>query len=560
MHETAFHQNRSRNPIIICTILAETSPQAVPLGAACIISALRRSGFPAELRSFSAEDFQQDKSSCSSKIAAGLLAACSADEVPVIGFSLYVWNRLVLEETARLIRKERPEAILFAGGPEVTALPEVIAKENLFDYLITGEGEQTAVGLLTGLQESPGGISRGDLSPSPKSPSIKTKILAGISSPSMEELSSPWLDGTLDPRDYGGALWELSRGCPFSCTYCYESKGERKVRHFPASRIEAELDLFARAEIPQIFVLDPAFNADKERALLILALIEQKLPDTHFCFEIRSEFLDKTLSEAFTHIPCSLQIGLQSADPEVLKNVGRNFNRKEFSRKIALLNEAGAVFGLDLIYGLPGDSLATFRSSLDYAIGLYPNHLDIFRLSVLPGTVLAADAPRFGIDAEQSPPYHVKRTPKFSAADLTEAEKLAAACALFYSAGRAVPWFLSVLHLLKMQPSRFLSDFAAWNRSRGTLPHKEIQKLQLQFLKEKFREKKLSHLWTVTEEIILLHGAFSRAAGEGQEEILDLSWHPEDLFMAQDIAAFASEAYMEKTRVRIVAGPDMEIL
>ena len=40
--------------------------------------------------------------------------------------------------------------------------------------------------------------------------------------------TSPYLSGVLNPQDYqGGALWELARGCPFKCAYCYESKGEK---------------------------------------------------------------------------------------------------------------------------------------------------------------------------------------------------------------------------------------------------------------------------------------------------------------------------------------------
>jgi radical SAM superfamily enzyme YgiQ (UPF0313 family) len=58
-----------------------------------------------------------------------------------------------------------------------------------------------------------------------------------------EELTSPYLDGTLDLSKYEGALWELARGCPFKCSYCYESKGEKKVRLLPMERIEKELKL-----------------------------------------------------------------------------------------------------------------------------------------------------------------------------------------------------------------------------------------------------------------------------------------------------------------------------
>ena len=99
--------------------------------------------------------------------------------------------------------------------------------------------------------------------------------------PELNTISSPYLDGTLDPAEYGGALWELARGCPFKCSYCYESKGEKKIQYFPMERIEKELKLFAEKDVPQVFVLDPTYNANKERALSLLKMMAKITPNKH---------------------------------------------------------------------------------------------------------------------------------------------------------------------------------------------------------------------------------------------------------------------------------------
>ena len=173
-------------------------------------------------------------------------------------------------------------------------------------------------------------------------------------------------------RDYRGALWELARGCPYSCAYCYESKGEKKVRTIPLGRLEKELERFVERGTERVFVLDPTYNASRDRALSLLRLIEKKAGEIHFNFEVRAELLDRELVDAFSRIPCSLQIGLQSTNPEALALVNRPVDLKQFSKKIMLLNDAGIVFGIDLMYGLPGDTLSSFRSSVDYAVSLYP--------------------------------------------------------------------------------------------------------------------------------------------------------------------------------------------
>ena len=79
-------------------------------------------------------------------------------------------------------------------------------------------------------------------------------------------------------------------------------------------RIEKELDLFAQKKVPQVFVLDPTYNADKSRAIQLLKMIAKKTPNTFYYFEARAEFIDRELASYFANIPCALQIGLQTAE------------------------------------------------------------------------------------------------------------------------------------------------------------------------------------------------------------------------------------------------------
>ena len=52
------------------------------------------------------------------------------------------------------------------------------------------------------------------------------------------------------------------------------------------ARIEKELDLFAQKKVPQVFVLDPTYNADKTRAIQLLKMIKEKTPDTFYYFDV----------------------------------------------------------------------------------------------------------------------------------------------------------------------------------------------------------------------------------------------------------------------------------
>ena len=533
-----------------------------------------------------------------------LLASRLASKKPdFVCFSVYVWNRVILEKTCLELKKLLPDCVCISGGPEVTANP---LSFHSFDYMIAGQGERAMVDLLAHLTENKPQITQisgngcdQEITPdcnsgndneatgfafgvqgvyrreNPPPVGQSSQIIRACPLPP-DLTASPYLDGTLDVSKYGGALWELARGCPFKCSYCYESKGEKKIAYFPMERLEKEIELFAKKNISQVFVLDPTYNASKERAIKMLKIIEKKAPGMFFYFEARAEFIDRELARAFARIPCCLQIGLQSANPEVLKNVHRTLDKKKFEKNIGFLNEEGVTFGFDLIYGLPGDNFAGFCQSIDFALALYPNNLELFCLSVLPGTDLHDSAKGFGLEWESEPPYHVLRTPQFGEKDLAKAEKLALATNLFYTKGRAVAWFNSILYVLHEKPSEFLKGFTNYIES-GFLSSEQktkftstgsirdwsaeknstqIEELQLAFIQKKFREKHKDRFLPAAEDLIRIHSALGRCTFDGTESTFTTHYHPDDVMSeyGTDIEFFTENCGKQKCKVKVFVG------
>ncbi|HEY5975089.1 MAG TPA: B12-binding domain-containing radical SAM protein, partial [Geobacteraceae bacterium] len=444
--------------LTLVAIHTSPSPQAVPLANAFLAAYLAS-------RPELADKVTITLCNCfSGQPPAEAAAAIAATEPDMVGFSLYLWNRAEARQLGQLLLEGAPRLLLFAGGPEATADPHGVLTDAHYRFLVCGEGEQPLAAAITALLAGreptgiPGVLTRSadqDFSPAP-----------AVSD--LDQLPSPILAGLLPAGTYTGFLWQLSRGCSFSCDFCFDAKGGRGVRRFSLERITAELTWFVANRVSQVFVLDATFNQDLKRAKAILRLIRQLAPQIHFHFELRSEFIDRELAELCSEITCSLQIGLQSADPRTLARVQRVFNREDFVSRIGLLNESGAVFGFDLIYGLPGDTLAGFKASLDFATGLYPNHLDIFPLAVLPGTALAERSATLQLDHLSAPPYALRGSPTFPAGDMARARQLANACDIFYSRGKAVAWCNAILAALKLKPSAFFAAFADWLASRPT--------------------------------------------------------------------------------------------
>lgn len=495
--------------VLLAAIHPYQSPQALPLANAFLKAYLNTDEYLSDNISVSLSDFfvGENVDDC--------LSAMLAEKPDAVGFSIYLWNRLMACELAAALRRANQHLVIFAGGPESTADPKRLLRDFVFDFLILGEGEVPFISAMAALCD-------GKKATGVKGTASITSgnFVASMCKPVelLDTITSPYLSGIIEPANYSGVLWQISRGCDFGCDFCFDSLGIKGVRRFSMDRVRAELDFFAKNQVEQVFVIDSTFNQDIKRAKEILRMIAVKALHIHFHFEVRSEFIDAEMSRLFAHINCSLQIGLQSAHSNVHKMVRRVFNSADFSRKIALLNETGAIFGFDLIYGLPGDTLEGFSSSIDFALRLYPNHLDIFPLAVLPGTALAAKAGAYELHYKTTPPYTLQSSPGFPAGALREAAELATACDIFYSRGKAVAWFNSLLAPTKLSPSSFLREFRLWlKKIRGAeidetaISDREIWQAQRDFIIRLYTRKKLRKFLPAALDQIDYHWHYAAA-------------------------------------------------
>jgi hypothetical protein len=103
---------------------------------------------------------------------------------------------------------------------------------------------------------------------------------------------------------------------------------------------------------------------------------------------------------------------------------------------------------------------------------------------------------------------------------MAKARRLASACDLFYSRGRAVSWFLQAVKPLKMRPAAFLGRFASAAEEDGLfgrdlasplIASSRIEVVQLAFLESEYRAKGLDSLVPALRDIVTFNGAWGRA-------------------------------------------------
>ncbi len=85
-----------------------------------------------------------------------------------------------------------------------------------------------------------------------------------------------------------------------------------------------------------------------------------------------------------------LSVGIQSFDDRLLRRLGRRHDARQALDSVALARAAGFDnLSLDLMYALPGQDLDHWRETLDVALGLAPDHLSLYCLTLEEGTPFA---------------------------------------------------------------------------------------------------------------------------------------------------------------------------
>lgn len=493
---------------------AENSTMSFPLGALCIKTAINKHKFSNHsVKAAVYENYVSYNAEEQAKL-------CASRSPSAVGLSVYIWNYEWFKSFAKTLHALDKNIIIFAGGPQAS-----VFKTDFPEYLsfaVLGEGEITTVKLL---ERAFNGET------------IKQAVQSEL--PDLNTLESVFLTGQADNqlRQTDSVLWEMTRGCPYTCAFCFESRGNRRVRNFPLQRIKEEFFYLLKFDIRRIFVLDPTFNLDMKRAKEILSfLIENAPPEIHFTFEIRAELIDQELATLLSRLNCSVQIGLQSSDEKVLKAINRTFDRNLFKKNLNLLSKEGVAFGLDIIIGLPEDTLKTFRSTIDFAVSLQPSNIDCFVLSLLPGTELNERQQELRLVTDESIFRNLISSPTFSKEDIESAKELAEAMNLFYTKGQADMWIHCILETLNISACNLFSLFSKWMRQTGRSEEEDIWILQDDFVTSLFEKTSNNKLIPAIKSFMELHQGLCYVRDCGDAVTLELSYTPEELSLLDKIS------------------------
>ncbi len=189
--------------------------------------------------------------------------------------------------------------------------------------------------------------------------------------------------------------------CTTKCTYCAFNTYTQLENLIPAfvDALVHEIEILARGTetkqtVGTIFVgggtptlLTPA---QFERILNTIQTRFEVAPDAEITIEANPNDLDLTYLQALRSVGINrLSIGVQSSNAHELKLFARRHDYTVVQRVMPLVREAGFDnVNLDLIYGVPNQTLDTWRETLEASLAFEPEHLSLYALGLEDGTPL----------------------------------------------------------------------------------------------------------------------------------------------------------------------------
>jgi len=381
----------------------------------------------------------------------------------IIGFGVYIWNATATTEVIRQLKLARPDLKIVLGGPEVShewADQEIV---RLADYLITGWGDVSFPKLCRALLHGPKPLM---------------KVISGEQA-GLEEINLPYAEYSANDLAHRLLYVEASRGCPFKCEFCLSAL-DKTAWAFELEQFLAALEGLYQRGARNFKFVDRTFNLKIDSSLTILQFFLDRLtPELFLHFEVIPDHLPERLKAMIACFPpgvLQFEVGIQSFNPEVQQGISRRQDNDQTCANLDwLVRHSHAHLHTDLIFGLPGETLASFAAGFDRLYALRPHEIQLGVLKRLRGTPLARHGAEDGMIYDARPPYSVLQTSVVDAPTVQRFTRLARYWDMLANSGR----FKESLTMLLGGPSPFaaLLALADWlwqttGRTSGLTPEK----------------------------------------------------------------------------------------
>jgi len=367
--------------------LSQTGSMQQPLGLGYLSSYLKANGVEVQLIDAAAMRYDRRR----------VLAAIGRYHPDIVGISTTTPG---YTRAARLAAGVKEELGLptVVGGPHVTSLAQETLSRPEFDYGVMGEGEITLLELLNTLEHG-GDLSRvngiaykedGHVKQTAKRDYIRD--LDSLPFPDRDSLPplSAYHPSPSSYRRLPLGTMVTSRGCPHHCVFCDRSVFGNLYRARSATNIADEMEeLVQKHHAREIRFWDDTFNLLPKRVFQICDEIRSRGLDVEWSCVARVSNMTAEVLAAMRRAGCwQVDYGVETGNPDVLRGIHKGITMDLVRRTVRLSKSAGLRVRAFFMLGLPGETEATMRQTIDFAKSLDLDVAVFHTTTPLPGTEL----------------------------------------------------------------------------------------------------------------------------------------------------------------------------
>ncbi len=353
-------------------------PNCIPYGVATIASTLRKMGYAVDVYDINA--LRPRKSE--------IIDALKKKSWDIVGISglitTYSFQKWLIPE----LKKINPHAPIVSGGGLATSNSELLFDNTDVDITIKGEGERAMGELCRAIDHDsslnavrgigfrqngyivsgppPSNLENLDEIPFPAWDLLPMEIYlknpvwgvtAGSSSGFKKDISVCRSMNIIS-----------SRGCPFSCNYCYHLFGRSGYRFRSAENVINEIELLVdKYHVDFIAFVDDNMMASEKRLLEFCDLMEKKkFPVTWGCHGRVTSAKPEILGR-MADVGCVwIGYGIESGSRKILKAMNKKATVEMAKEAIHNTRKVGIYPNTTFIYGYPGESRETIQETIDF--------------------------------------------------------------------------------------------------------------------------------------------------------------------------------------------------
>ncbi|NOQ70373.1 MAG: radical SAM protein [Crocinitomix sp.] len=336
----------------------------------------------------------------------------------IIGIKCVIFYNNVIQDIINFIRSLDSEALLVAGGPNVSPSAENLFENNLFDLYVQGEGEETFLEIVQMYHDSgkqyvidhKADIAGLILKKEQKIITTKARpLIDDIDTLPIPDYDVIDFDKYSNFLNYGYTRRKMaalftSRGCPYQCTYCHVVFG-KKFRYRTVENLVHEIHyLYENHGVKDFAIVDDIFNLDKNRLVEFNDYMINYGPKVNLYFPngLRADILTPQLIDDMVKAGTIwITYSLESSSKRIQKVIKKYVNVDKLKEVVDYSCEKNIITNCCLMVGFPTETISEAEKSLEFFADF--KHLTLpyyFSVKYFQDTSLFNSAGDFGINLE----------------------------------------------------------------------------------------------------------------------------------------------------------------